>query len=1257
MAGTFEVGSILARLKLDDSAWVRGIGEAIDDAKVAGRKIKEFLKKGEKLVLDNRGFKTSLGAARTLVNVFVKGAKAAFATVGPALKKSVQVPLAAIRATLKALTFGARSAGRALKAAFRGVGNVLRRLRRFAMSFQGALAGIGLAFSGFSLIQRARDVEVLERAFQNLAASVGGVADSFLGKLRNAVRGTVSDLDLMRTTNNAVLLGVVKSEDEFSELAAIARRLGQAVGRDTVDAINDLSIGIGRQSRLILDNLGLIVKISEATETYATQLGKNVNNLTDAERRQAFFNAAMEAGRKKVKELGPDVRSITDSWGYFTAQISNTINTFARAFVGGGIFESIATFLDRNSKKISAFANFVSRVFSSVIKELTGIFAGLTKATGIEEFLAEATRLVVDGITFMLDNAAKLLLIGIRTIFSNFSVVALKLVLAVLAQIGVSIIGKIREIINSAVKFVLDQLIIVGSKIPLLNKILGIDDPKKVRTALEANRQVAEEEMKRIAAFIKSQNEEIEAIVSDTIVEVGVELKAVAEDLAEVWSKPTMTSSQNKFVKAVEGSLERIGEAFKRMKLDIADPFADFTTLRVQRELIKVGNAFTKIVQLRQKVIAIAPELISEDDLAESGARLKKFEGLIGSLSEAFTKLKSAPDEVQDELKDSFLEIFAKVQEALQENSREVERFAATVTGRMEDIGDIEKPEKSIVGIGDAILHAAEQITGANPKIAELTKRLEEVREVSRSLPKVGDLINEALRPTFFPLEEFNKLISPFVVGGERFKAIRLEVETAGLTEAEKELVKFDDIFRSILDQLSPEARKKLEETRAALAKMLDQREGAKRMEEAEKALKQFDQQLEQVQDNVNQERLGDLAVQLDVLGRSLREALISVPVERADEVRNKFRQMAGALGEAELVRFTSRLLDLEQGLEDVGKTDLEVKLQGLAREFDTFRIAIERASGLELPEASRLLKEFGRNVVDFQALLVTEDFENAMETLRDEVQRTADEMKLLATPEDERRIAEVTLELEEMREELLRNAQAMLAHAEAAGTDKERLEELKAQVQALIAAFDAQAAELVVSVKLSEDTKKAEKESKAAAEAVGQVFENAIGGALTNALRKGESVGKQWSEVLANFFADAMENAIKQLGKFITSQLSGVFKSLGIGEGVGGMLTGVLGVAGLIYNSIRSRGTTTVEDFSSAVNSSEAVRGVVAGPSNVAISKVGDSLKQALRTSEILLERIAIAVETGGGVGAGPSGGGDLSGNAAPLLSTSTAI
>tara|TARA_E500000331_G_scaffold170354_1_gene164755 strand:+ start:83 stop:2113 length:2031 start_codon:yes stop_codon:yes gene_type:complete len=154
--------------------------------------------------------------------------------------------------------------------------------------------------------KEAAKVQQMETAFNTMSGGATN-ASVAIDKLKEATDGTVSQFDLFQQANNAMILGVTKNSDEMSEMFDMAQRLGAALGRDTASSIESLVTGIGRQSRLMLDNIGIIVKSEEAYEDYAAKLGKTASSLTDAEKKQAFMNATLEAAREKLQTLPEEV--------------------------------------------------------------------------------------------------------------------------------------------------------------------------------------------------------------------------------------------------------------------------------------------------------------------------------------------------------------------------------------------------------------------------------------------------------------------------------------------------------------------------------------------------------------------------------------------------------------------------------------------------------------------------------------------------------------------------------------------------------------------------------------------------------------------------------------------------------------------------------------------------------------------------------------------------------------------------------------
>ena len=155
------------------------------------------------------------------------------------------------------------------------------------------------------LVREAGKFEAVSSGFVNLGEAAGFTSES-IDKLRAATKNTVSDMELMKQANNALILGVSKNADEMANLFDAATRLGAALGRDTKDSVESLVTGIGRQSRLMLDNLGIIVKSEEAYERYANKLKISTKELTNHQKKLAFAEEAMTKISEAVDRLGDD---------------------------------------------------------------------------------------------------------------------------------------------------------------------------------------------------------------------------------------------------------------------------------------------------------------------------------------------------------------------------------------------------------------------------------------------------------------------------------------------------------------------------------------------------------------------------------------------------------------------------------------------------------------------------------------------------------------------------------------------------------------------------------------------------------------------------------------------------------------------------------------------------------------------------------------------------------------------------------------
>ena len=208
--------------------------------------------------------------------------------------------------------------------------SAIKSLNTATKGLTSSLAKIGVAVVGAKKlydaisgsIELAGKSQGVTQAFNNMGKAIG-FTDQSLGKLSQAVDGTVNSVDLMTQANNAMLLGIADSDEQMAELFDTAQRLAKAVGEDAKFGIDSLVTGMGRQSKLMLDNLGIMVDIEEANQRFADSLNKSTKELTDQEKKQAFNNETMRQAKLLVEDIGEEQLTTRDVTNQLSASFDD----------------------------------------------------------------------------------------------------------------------------------------------------------------------------------------------------------------------------------------------------------------------------------------------------------------------------------------------------------------------------------------------------------------------------------------------------------------------------------------------------------------------------------------------------------------------------------------------------------------------------------------------------------------------------------------------------------------------------------------------------------------------------------------------------------------------------------------------------------------------------------------------------------------------------------------------------------------------
>jgi len=190
--------------------------------------------------------------------------------------------------------------------------------------FTVAAGGVMALGKELDLLTRGGQLLDVENAFNRLAMNAGSSGQKLMDTFQQVTDGTVSNADLMQRSVKASMLGI--PIDKMSNLMEIARTQAVTMGEDVGYMLDSIVTGVGRASPLILDNLGITLKMGEVYDNAAKKLGKTAEAMTDAERRTALLNAVVAWGEQKQKDMGGAVDSNAASTQKLVASLTNLKN-------------------------------------------------------------------------------------------------------------------------------------------------------------------------------------------------------------------------------------------------------------------------------------------------------------------------------------------------------------------------------------------------------------------------------------------------------------------------------------------------------------------------------------------------------------------------------------------------------------------------------------------------------------------------------------------------------------------------------------------------------------------------------------------------------------------------------------------------------------------------------------------------------------------------------------------------------------------
>ena len=153
--------------------------------------------------------------------------------------------------------------------------------------------------AAFGILSRAAQVDTLMESMTQLEITSGRSIKSVGRDLQEAAGFGMDLAAAMRATSLGISAGFDASS--LTELAGVARNAAVSLGRNVPDALDRIFRGVIKVEPELLDEIGLFIRVNEASAKYASQLGVAVGDLTEFQKRQAFMNEALEQGSDKFQ--------------------------------------------------------------------------------------------------------------------------------------------------------------------------------------------------------------------------------------------------------------------------------------------------------------------------------------------------------------------------------------------------------------------------------------------------------------------------------------------------------------------------------------------------------------------------------------------------------------------------------------------------------------------------------------------------------------------------------------------------------------------------------------------------------------------------------------------------------------------------------------------------------------------------------------------------------------------------------------------
>lgn len=251
-------------------------------------------------------------------------------------------------------------------------------------------ANVFAVTAAFGALRRAAQVEQVQSGLEALGNRMGLTLSRAAKDVQEISGYTVSAEQAMRSTAQIMTAGLPRKA--VNDLTTVARDASFALGRNMTDSMDRLTRGVVKLEPELLDELGLMTKLTEATTAYANSHNKTEAQLTRVEKQQAFLNAIVAEGTAKFGGLAEEAGN-TRAFDELSASFANLVQSGLSMI--NVVLLPLANILSNRGVLAAGMILFASTLKKQLLPGLANMAAGAQKtAEAVKEMAIEQAHAV-----------------------------------------------------------------------------------------------------------------------------------------------------------------------------------------------------------------------------------------------------------------------------------------------------------------------------------------------------------------------------------------------------------------------------------------------------------------------------------------------------------------------------------------------------------------------------------------------------------------------------------------------------------------------------------------------------------------------------------------------------------------------------------------------------------------------------------------------------------------------------------------------